>query len=76
MNFFVGSVDGVQRVCARMMAILHNETFVTFDFDPSFFSRQITDSDLDQIKLKLKYLILLKNIEKIYCMRFFFVGYS
>ena len=26
------------------------EPFVTFDFDPSFISRLITDSDLDQIK--------------------------
>ena len=28
-----------------MVAIRHIETFVTFDFDPSFISRLTTDSD-------------------------------
>ena len=32
---FVGYDDGVQCVFVRMAAILHNETFVTFHFDPS-----------------------------------------
>ena len=41
----------VYSVLARyMVTILHIETFVTFDFDPSLISRLITDSDLDQIK--------------------------
>ena len=35
--FFVGFIDGVQRVCARMVAILDIETFVTFEFKPSYF---------------------------------------
>ena len=33
--FFVGCVNGVQCVCAQIVAILHIETFVTFDFDPT-----------------------------------------
>ena len=37
-------------VCARMVAILHFETFVAFDFNPSLTSKMITDSDLDQIQ--------------------------
>ena len=43
-------VDDVKRVCTRMMAILHIETFVTFDFDPFLSLRLITVSNLDQIK--------------------------
>ena len=31
----VGCVDGVQRVCAQIVVILHIETFVTFDYDPN-----------------------------------------
>ena len=48
--FFVGCVDSVLHVCAQMVAILHIETFVTFDFNPSLISKLITDSNLDQIK--------------------------
>ena len=47
---FVGCDDGVQCVCARMVAILHIEKFVAFDFNPSLTSKMITDSDLDQIQ--------------------------
>ena len=32
---FVGCVDGVPCVCALVVAILHIETFVTFDFGRS-----------------------------------------
>ena len=38
-----------------MVALLHIETFVTFDFEPSLISRVITESDLDQIKGNLGY---------------------
>ena len=34
---FVGCVDGVQCICARMVAI-HTETLLTFHFDPSSIS--------------------------------------
>ena len=49
-RLFVGCLDGVQCVCARMLAILHTETFMSFHFDPSLISRLITDSDLYRIK--------------------------
>ena len=48
MRFLVGCIDGVQRVCRRMVAILFIETFMTFDFDTSLTSRLIMDSDLTQ----------------------------
>ena len=48
--FLVWCVDGVQCICALMVAILHIETFVIFDFDPSLILRLITDFDLNQIK--------------------------
>ena len=46
---FVGCVDDVQCVCARVVAIIYSETFVTFHLDSFIISRLITDSDLDQI---------------------------
>ena len=46
----IGYVDGVQCIGELMVTIRNIETFVTFDFDPSFISRVITDSDLDHIK--------------------------
>ena len=36
---FVWFVNGVQHVYVLMVTILHIETFVTFDFDPSIISR-------------------------------------
>ena len=43
----VGCVDGVQRICcARMVAIFHIETLVTFNLTPLLFH---AESDLDQI---------------------------
>ena len=45
---FVGCVNGVQRVSARMVAILNIEIFVTFDIYPSLITRLITDSNLDR----------------------------
>ena len=36
--YFVGCVNGVQRVCARIVAILYIKTFMTFDdLDPRLF---------------------------------------
>ena len=49
--FFVGCFNCVQHVCPQMVAILHIETLVKFDFDLSLISQLITDSDLDRIKL-------------------------
>ena len=43
-------VNGVQCVCAQIVALLHTETFVTFDFDPSLISRVKPDSNSDRIK--------------------------
>ena len=42
---FIRCVDCIQHVCAWMVALVHIETFVIFDFDPSLISRLITDSD-------------------------------
>ena len=39
---FFGCVDGVQGVCARMVAIIHIETVVAFNFHPSLVSRLLT----------------------------------
>ena len=50
-RFLVRYVDDVQLVCAQKVAILHMETFVTFDFDSSLISGPNTDHDLDRIKL-------------------------
>ena len=42
-SFFLGCVNGAQRVCVRLVAILHIETFVTFGFDPFPILKVITD---------------------------------
>ena len=47
--FFSQVLDGAHCVCALMVAILHTQTFILFDFDPSLISRLATDSVLDQI---------------------------
>ena len=49
-SVFVRCVDGVQGVCARMVTILHTETFLTFDVDPSLFQDQLLPPDLGLIK--------------------------
>ena len=36
------------------MAVLHTETFVIFDFDPSFISRPITDFDLHHHQMNFR----------------------
>ena len=41
------NVDNIKHACARIVAILHIESFVTFSFDPSLISRMISDSDLN-----------------------------
>ena len=46
-SFIVGCVNGVHRVCARIVVIFHTEAFVTFDFSPSLISKLITESDFD-----------------------------
>ena len=43
MHFFFMGVSTVY----SMVAILHTETFVTFDYDPSLISGLKTDNDLD-----------------------------
>ena len=45
--YFGWCIVGVQLICVMMVTILYIKTFVAFDFDTSFISRQITDSDLD-----------------------------
>ena len=40
-----------------MLAILHIEPFVTFDFDPFRILRQITDSDLGRIKCIIRLIL-------------------
>ena len=37
-----------------MVAIVHTEAFVTFDFDPFFISRLITDSNFKQTRMVLQ----------------------
>ena len=41
------AVNDVQYFCTQIGPFFHTETFVTFDFDPCFISRQITNSDLE-----------------------------
>ena len=48
------SVDGAQSVCAWMVAIIHIKAFVTFDFDPFFISRLISDSNYKQTRMVLQ----------------------
>ena len=62
-------VDGEQRVCARMVTILHFATFLTFDRYPSLISRLIIESHFDRIKCILGInwwiILLLININEI-----------
>ena len=37
MRFFFGCLEGVRRICAQMMTILHIKTSVTLEFDPPLF---------------------------------------
>lgn len=50
MRYFIGCVDGAQRVCARMVDIFHIETLMTFDFDPCLVSGLIADRDLGRTR--------------------------
>ena len=45
------TVDGVQLVCARMVAIFYTKSILSFSFYPCLILRLITDTDLGVINL-------------------------